>query len=131
MEENTRSTPQGAADKDKEQDFIEDYANSAIFEAGPWDLKIVFGQLDQRSGAPDTDWHTAITIPWPYAKVLSYYLQLNIVAYEAQNGKIAVPEFALPPEPPPLTEEAQRHPKMKAVYDAVLDARKVLLSQLK
>jgi hypothetical protein len=78
------------------------YANNVSFEPSLWDLKLIFGQLDQHGETPSVDWHTAATIPWLCAKIVSYYLQMNIAGYEAGNGKIRIPAEAIPPpiDPP-------------------------------
>jgi len=68
------------------------YANNVRFETSVWDLKAVFGQLEQLppSGELSVDWHTAVTMPWLVAKLLIYYLRINVAAYELANGCIKV-----------------------------------------
>jgi hypothetical protein len=81
------------------------YANSTSFEVSGWDLKIFFGQLDLRPPKSDTDWHTAMTIPWMQARIMEYYLRANIVFYEKKYGPIALPPQLRPPAPPEPTKE--------------------------
>jgi len=72
-------------------------------------LKIIFGEYSQRSKG--IEWHTSITVPWAQAKVLNYYLQINIEAHELQQGKIKLSASmipaAIPPPDDPSDEAAQ------------------------
>jgi len=79
------------------EDFVTAYANNFHFEISSWDLKVLFGQLSLRSGKPNVDWHTAITMPWGAAKLLRYLLSLNIAIYESNSGPIKLPSSAIPP----------------------------------
>lgn len=93
---------------ERTDDFRSVYANNAYFESSAWDLKIVFGQLDQPVGQPaKIRQHIAITIPWTQAKLAVYYLRLHVEAIEIQNGKISIREDLLPPEPTLPTPEEQ------------------------
>jgi hypothetical protein len=82
------------------EDFTAEYANNVNFELGTWDLKIIFGQNDQSTGDPRVEWHTAMTMPWPVAKLMHYLLGLNLWLYEANSGQqIQIPVSGLPPYP--------------------------------
>jgi hypothetical protein len=83
------------------------YANNFNFEASVWDLKIIFGQLDQQAGAAVVDWHTAITIPWLQVKLAAYFLRLQALWHEMQNGPINIPASVMPRLLPPTEEEAK------------------------
>jgi hypothetical protein len=109
-------------------DFDSVYANNARFEISVWDLKIVFGQLDQSSEKPVVDWHTAVTLPWVQAKLLSYYLQVNLAAYEAEQGRIRIPASVAPPEFPPVPPELENNPQVQAVREFGCKLREGLLS---
>ena len=99
------------------EDFSEDYANNFTFEFTPWDFKIIFGQTDQMSGQPnDVNWHTAITMPWGVAKILSRMLLLNVVAAELQLGPIQIPPSVMPPPPPEPTGEMDT-PQVRMLYE--------------
>lgn len=85
-------------------EFVSRYANNVQLESSAFDLKLVFGLLDQ-SGAqnletPSVDQHTAMSLSWTEVKLLIFFLQLHLAGYEAENGKVKVPIAALPPEPP-------------------------------
>lgn len=75
-----------------------DYANNVAFETTVWDLKLVFGEYSDQD--KEIDWHTSITIPWAQAKLMQYYLQVNIEAFESVHGKIRVPSAMIPPDVP-------------------------------
>jgi hypothetical protein len=99
------------------EDFSEDYANNFTFEFSAWDFKIIFGQTDQMSGqANDINWHTAITMPWGIAKILSRMLLLNVVAGELQLGPIHIPPSVMPPPPPEPTGDMDT-PQVRMLYE--------------
>ena len=87
---------------DRQNKFETVYANNFNFEPSIWDLKVILGQLEQHTGEAIVDWHTAVTIPWIQVKLVAYYLRLQATWYEAANGRINIPAFAMPkpPEPP-------------------------------
>jgi hypothetical protein len=98
----------------KDEDFLYRYANNAFFESTSWDLKITFGQTETQISPNSVIQHTAITVPWPYAKVLVYFLQVQIAAKEAEDGRIVVPKGILRPPPNELPKEAEgklKHPQ--------------------
>lgn len=99
------------------EDFSEDYANNFSFEYTPWDLKVIFGQTDQMGSKPnDVNWHTAITMPWGVAKILSRMLLLNVVAGEMQLGPIHIPPMVMPP-PPVEPTGAMDTPAVRTLYE--------------
>jgi hypothetical protein len=82
-------------------DFEQKYANNVTFETSDWDLRVVFGTLDQ--GAPDqktyghaVKFHTAISVPWRQAKLMAYSACVNVLLHEMTEGKIQIP-FSPPP----------------------------------
>lgn len=96
------------------EDFATRYANNAHFEATIWDLKLTFGQTDATLGPNVIVQHTAVTVPWSYAKIFLYLLQANIAAQEAENGHIEVPANILVAPPKTPSQEmldGAKHPK--------------------
>jgi len=85
--------------KNSEPDLDSVYANNTILEISAFDLKIIFGQLDQRTGKDPVDWHTAVTLPWAQAKILSYFLQAQIAWCERIFTPIVVPSSVRPSKP--------------------------------
>jgi lysophospholipase L1-like esterase len=104
------------------------YANYANFELSDLDLKMLFGQLDQSGPKADVDWHTAVTIAWPEAKIMSYFLRVNLAIHEAHHGVIKVPVAMLPPtlERP---EDADSNPTSNKLFDRVQAIRKELMDE--
>jgi hypothetical protein len=97
------------------------YANNSRFETSVWDLKILFGQLEQHSGSAVIDWHTAVTIPWMHAKVLIYFMRVNMVFHElGPSGTIKVHPNVKPPKPvPPSEQEKKDTPGAEEIYKAI------------
>jgi hypothetical protein len=105
MDETQQQTTTEAA-KGPDFDFESVYANNSNFEPSVWDLKIIFGQLEQHTGNAEVDWHTAVTMPWMQAKLLCYYLRVNLAIHEAQNGPISVHRNVIPILQPPVAGAA-------------------------
>lgn len=112
---------QQATTEDVQQKFDElkhFYANNVRFETSGWDLKLLFGQLQQHGGQAHIEWHTAMTLPWRQAKLMSYFLQLNLALYESNNGKIHLPESMVPVAPAATDERTE---KVKRLATELLD----------
>ena len=85
------------------EDFISRYANNSLLQGSAWDLKIIFGELDQSTGPNSVIQHTAITLPWNQVKTLIYFLQLQLASQESERGKVHIPKEVvahIPKEPP-------------------------------
>jgi hypothetical protein len=110
-------------------DLEADYANNTLFEPSVWDLKIIFGEFIGRTSS--VDWHTSITIPWAQAKLMAYYLAINVAFHELNQGfPIHVPTVMLPPETPPLTEAEKNNPTSTAMHEFAVEYRKKFLEAL-
>lgn len=92
----------------KSQDFYEEYANNVFLEPSVWDMKLIFGQLDQREIPIKVEQRVSVTLPWVQAKIFAYLLCLHLAGYEMQNGKINIPMAVMPPEPIQPTEEMKK-----------------------
>lgn len=112
MPEQDTNSPEKATER-RTFEFDTVYANNAHFEASVWDLKVIFGQLEQHTGQSFVDWHTAVTMPWLQAKIWSYYLLAQVLFHEAQNGALTIPARVMPPPPTPPSED---DPLSQAVY---------------
>jgi hypothetical protein len=113
-------------------DFTEAYANNVYFETSAWDMKLIFGQLDQSGGKVRTVQHTAITLPWAQLKLLAYWIKGHVEAYEMINGKIYIPPSVIPPEVPAPTQEGKdADPNVQAVYSLFSRIRNEFLASLK
>jgi hypothetical protein len=126
-----QDSPQGAPQAlqfKRDEDFESLYANNVRFESSVWDLKLIFGQLDQSTGQEVIELHTAMTIPWTTAKLMLYYLQLNIVVHELENGKIRINPRVYPMMPPPLTPEFDNNELAKAAHELAVKMRAEFIS---
>jgi hypothetical protein len=122
MEEPTKNS------EDQTEDLTTDYANNTFFEASVWDLKIVFGEWSGQTKS--VDWHTSMTIPWAQAKLMDYYLAVNVAAHELRMGKIPFPESMIPPEPQPPPDSEKNNPAAIAFYNMVREHRQKFLDSL-
>ena len=114
------------------EDFSESYANNVYFESSAWDLKLIFGQLDQGEGKVKIVQHTAVTLPWTQVKLLSYWIKGHLQAHEMANGKVQIPPSIFPPELPPPTEKLKKSdPNVEAIYALFNRLRNELVSDQK
>jgi len=87
-------TPSPEIVRQRTPDFANRYANYSHLQGSLWDLRMAFGQAE---GDPKlVPIHTNITMPWPQAKVLAYFLQLHVAGYESDNGRIKIPAGIIP-----------------------------------
>src|ERR1700683_826897 len=92
----------------RHENFESWYANNVQFHPSEWDLKLIFGELDwppDAKGRVVVQQHTAISMSWRQAKILNYFLSLQIEFHESQMGKIGIPQSIMPPEPDPPSED--------------------------
>ena len=113
---------------ERSEEFASLYANNVQIEISVWDLKMIFGQLDQSIPAPGrVEQHTAMAIPWIQAKLLAYYLQANIILHESDSGKISVPLNVQPPELLPLPDELKDNEAARAARAQIEQLRLKLI----
>ena len=103
------SEPTESRSSDQEPEELHtEYANNVAFEQTVWDLKLLFGEYSQRHNG--VEWHTSITIPWAQAKLMLFYLTINVRSYELFNNRaIDIPISMLPaePDPPPNPDDTK------------------------
>jgi hypothetical protein len=110
------------------ENFSSTYANSIIFDSTAWDLRMIFGQLDQEAGVAVAKQHLAVTIPWPQAKLMLFWLRLQVEAAELAVGiKIPIRRDLLPQEPPDLTPEQENALGAKEIRELYLKLREEFL----
>jgi hypothetical protein len=97
-------------------DFESLYANNVQFESSVWDLKLLFGQLDQAKSGVEVEQHTAITLPWYQAKIAAYYFLVNVIINQEEQGRIALPARVVPPRPNPNAPEVSTSAKIAVEY---------------
>jgi hypothetical protein len=92
------------------------YSNHTHLESSGWDVKIIFGEIDQSIGPNTVVQHTAITMPWGQAKILAYFLQIHLAAHEVALGRVQIAPNIIPNIPEPGKEEKDL-PKAKQLYE--------------
>jgi hypothetical protein len=98
-------------------EVYEAYANNVYYEPSSWDLKLIFGQLDQMGGKVKVVQHSAITLPWAQVVLMVFWLRGQIEAHELVNGKIHIPPPIIPTSLPPISEELKKSdPNAEATY---------------
>jgi len=116
-------------------DFVSRYANNVQVESSSFDVKMTFGILDQsalpKGGTPAVDQHTAISMSWVEAKLLIYFLQLHIAGHEKENGKIRIPDNALPPELPENPPPQFDNPQGRAGFEMIRKMRADFITSVK
>jgi hypothetical protein len=118
--EEKKPTTQSAIEYTRIDDFVSRYANNTFLESSLWDLKIVFGQNDQNVGQNAVVQHTAITLSWAQVKVLSYFLQANLLSHETVNGRVKLSSSLISPLPDELPRDAiEQNPKAREIHAAV------------
>jgi uncharacterized protein DUF3467 len=110
--------------------FFSTYANNAYFESSTWDLKIIFGQLDQSSTPNSIKQNVAVSLPWAQAKIMVYYLRLHIAAEEIADGKIHIRPDVMPTEPPAPTPEQASDPTFMKLYEFATKLRQEFIANL-
>ena len=96
------------------------YANNTRFEPSVWDLKVLFGELRRHTDKSVVQWHTAITMPWMQAKIFEYWLRVNLLLHQLENGSIQIHPNVLPPQPVLPSGELENDPIAKAQYEQSL-----------
>lgn len=119
----------------RDRDFISRYANNIQLEGSAFDLKLIFGLLDQsgvaRGGSLAVDQHTSISLSWPEAKLLIFFLRLHVAGHEKENGKIKIPIGALPAEPPATPPPPFDNPQGRVAFDLIRKLRAELIAEEK
>ena len=106
-----------AAFRRDKDDFEALYANNVQFQPSEWDLRAIFGEVDFEDGRPFVQQHTSISLPWAQAKIMLYFLAVQIGAYEIANGKIVIPGTVLPPDPAPPEGELVSNSLARHIYE--------------
>ncbi len=112
----------------KSPNFLSVYANHCTFEGSHFDLKLILGILDQQGVNVEVEQHTALTVSWIEAKLIAYFLQVQIAVYEEQNGKVKIPKDALPGVLPPLPEELKDDPTARKVKETLEKMREEFIA---
>jgi hypothetical protein len=88
----------------------------------------MFGEVDSDEKGLFVDQHTSISMPWLQAKIMHYYLTLQLGYYEIGHGKIQVPISVQPPEAEPPTGDLVNDASAMGLYEMVKAKRAELLA---
>jgi hypothetical protein len=88
--------PKTAIEFTKAGDFFSEYANNVQIQSSNWDVKLIFGELDQSVGPNCVIQKLAITVPWAQAKALAYFLSVHLLSHEMDLGRIKIPTGIIP-----------------------------------
>lgn len=119
MNDQKEKEVQGKLEHRRIAEFSEDYANNTLFQSSNWDLKIIFGELEQSLGPNVVLQHTAITVPWSQVKLMVYFMTISLIFQEAQNGRIAIPSGLIPEIGKQMPKELREAGTTDAAWQAV------------
>lgn len=108
------SEPDKKVDTVRHEDFVSLYANNVAYEQSVWDLRMLFGNLDQAKSVIEQ--HTAMALAWPTAKIAAYYMTVNVMAQQAQLGSIALRSDVIPKRPNPNDPDVEPHNRAIVTY---------------
>ena len=108
------AVPANAVVVRKRTDFIDRYASNVQFDQNIWGMRILFGEFRKEQTGPIIEQHTGITMPWAAIKLLTAYLEVNLVAHENSFGIVNLPDYLLPPLPPEISPEVRENPEQLA-----------------
>ena len=100
-----------------DEQFYEGYANNVFLESNAWDLKLIFGNIDQSKGANTVVQHAAMTLPWGQIKAGIYFLQLHLAAHEILHGKVQVPKGVINAPVPPTEDQEREDPRTRKLFE--------------
>ncbi|HYA24654.1 MAG TPA: hypothetical protein VEF05_10875, partial [Terriglobales bacterium] len=91
---------------------------------------MVFGEIDWIENKPVIRQHTAMSISWLQAKILQYFLNFHVAAYEMVHGPIPVPSDVIPPPPNAPTGDLANNPTAQRIYEHVKKLREEFIASL-
>ncbi|HXM22279.1 MAG TPA: hypothetical protein VN948_13565 [Terriglobales bacterium] len=101
----------------RHENFESWYANNVQYHPSEWDLKLIFGELDWRDNSMLIQQHTAISVTWLQAKIMLYFLTIQVGVHEMSQGKIQIPPGVAPTEPPLPSGDLENNPFAMQVHD--------------
>jgi hypothetical protein len=126
MAEDSKAAP--PLDIRRHENFENWYTNNVQFQQTEWDVKMVFGQLDWVENHYVVEQHTSMTMSWLQAKMLLYFLGVQVGAYELSHGKIPIPPGTIPPDPEPPTPEQATDPSSYKFYEYIKQKRQEFMA---
>jgi hypothetical protein len=117
----------GQINLERADDFAFFYANHVWYQSSVWDLKLLFGEVDQ-SKSNTVVQHTGITLSWLQVKLMIYFLQVNLAFNELQNGKVSIPPSVMPPVPELVPPESADDQEAQTHHQKVMELREQLIN---
>lgn len=103
----------------RDEDFTALYANNVILQASVWDLKLLFGELDQSDPSKSLiEQHTSMALSWPTAKIAAYFITVNVLAHQASLGQIQLRPDVVPARPNPDAPDVDPNNRALVLYMA-------------
>ena len=107
----------------RHENFESWYSNNVQMHPSEWDIKFAFGELDYPEGKMIVQQHTAVSMSWLQAKLMHYYLSVQLGLFEMSHGKIPVPAAVFPAEPMPPTGDFENDAFAKQAYEYLFKMR--------
>lgn len=113
-------------------DFLAVYANNVVVDATAWDLRLTFGQFEK---LPDdsmvNNQRLSVNMPFGLAKLMLFWIELQIISHEIQTGKRVGMRSGLIPDPPTLIgPENENDPNFVKLHAAITQLRNRLIASL-
>ncbi|MGD0011499.1 MAG: DUF3467 domain-containing protein [Terriglobia bacterium] len=113
----------------RREDFRSVYSNNVQFEPFPADLNIIFGEQRVEKGKQIIEQHTAVRVTWTQAKLLAYFINVQVAACEREHGKISIPKAMLPTIAK-LPEALAANPTAQAIFELINKMREEFIAGL-
>ncbi len=110
----------------RHENFESWYANNVQFYPTEFDLRMIFGEYDVANLSVQQ--HTAMTVSWVQAKIILYFLTLQLGIYEMSHEQIKIPPGIFPPEPEPPSGDLANDPAAREVYEYIKRIREQLVA---
>jgi hypothetical protein len=124
-------TPQPQVTLTRHDNFESWYSNNIQFKPTEWDLKAIFGEMEpQTDGGVTVQQHTAIVLTWLQAKIMHYFLGVQLGIYELTHGKIPIPQSVMPTEVAPPSGNLDT-PDTRQLYEYMKKFREQFIESLK
>ena len=113
-------------------DFVSYYANNFLVDTTAWDLSMTFGEFEKLpDGTQASTQRLSVTVPVGLAKLMVFWLRVQILAYEVRLGKrVTLRADVIPAVPPLVPPELQSDPVTVKMYDEFERLRQDLLQSL-
>jgi hypothetical protein len=131
-ETTTPTTPsEPAIETHRADDFKAIYSNHVIVGSSAWDLTLTFSRFVEVNGKRAVEQEVAATIPFGLAKLITYWMETQIIANEIETGRrVTVRESLYPPPVPALTAEQEKSPFFVKYREAMRELREKFIASL-